>query len=182
MYGEDSTTRCQAIADDFDDNFGHLIGKGSVASKGRKRKKEGVYTTKLLDGFNSQPDAAADKIPDPVGSFKTVARPFDCIATIGNKCVVIEAKYFNGYQALAMSHLRDKQKLRLKAYHDAGALACVVAFYKVGSRVRMVVVPFDVLASEGTIKKRQIEAMPYDLTKKDAYPITRFRDLLNGQV
>lgn len=185
MAGEARTNTGKELANEFFDDFGHLIGKvgkSKKASKNTGRKKEGVYTKKLQDGFDAEPDGACSKIPDPVGKYETVPRPFDCFATLSGRCVVFEAKYDNGYGAASLRRLSDTQKKNLNRYHNAGALACVVWFYKVGSRVRMVVMLYEELRLAGTIPKREIMKRPYDVVKKGVFPITRFRELLNGQV
>lgn len=168
------------ITSEFIDEFGHLAVDipRQKTKHVKKTKPEGVYTTKLIKGFEQASNAASDKIPDPVGSYKTTPRPFDCFATLEGRSVVYECKYFKGYQAVGLRHLREKQKLRLKAHYNAGALACVVAFFKVAHRVRMVVIPFNQLAQTGTIRKRDIESLPYDVVTNGVFPITQFKGLL----
>jgi len=178
VVGEERPSSSEELADEFINNFGYLIGKGNKATSKRKTKPEGTYTKKLQDGFDAEPDGACNKIPDPVGSYKTTPRPFDCFATLAGRCVVFEAKYSNQYEAASYRKLRDTQKVNLTKYQKAGAIACVVWFYKVGSRVRMVVIPFEELKQAGTIPKREIINRPYDVVKKGVFPVTQFRDLL----
>lgn len=179
MVGEERPSASENLADDFIDNFGHLIGKGAKKKRGGT-KKEGVYTKKLTDGFDKDPYGAANKIPDPKGDYATVPRPFDCFATLDGRCVVFEAKYDNGYAPITLTRFSATQKQNLDKYDRAGALACIVWFFKISNRVRMVVVPYRQVVQTGTIRKKQVEQLPYDVVKGGVFPVDQFRGLLGG--
>lgn len=102
------------------------------------RKKEGEHTTSLIKGIRAA-GGVAWKIPDPVGCYKTVERPFDVFGGYQGRLLAIECKWMNKPAAFGLRHLAEHQIKALNDCHKIGAKCFVVLFTKFEKRIHMLV-------------------------------------------
>lgn len=143
-------------------------------------KPEGTHTTGLIKGF-LKAKAYAHKIPDPVGSFKTSARPWDVTACLQGRAIAIECKWLKAPKAFGISALREVQVKNLAAWERAGGSSYVVLFTKYNNRIHMLVWPFKDLTERGGSVSTRIILSLLDggysyLSVNGAFPIGAFLD------
>lgn len=116
------------------------------------------------------------KIPDPSGLYaKTIARPFDMIATLSGHPVFIEAKFMKGMQAFALSRIEDHQIEALKSWRGKipGSESWIVLGVNAGRADNRIYIFKNILDIAGrrmerrNYLKKDLEQLPYMKVQKN---------------
>lgn len=126
------------------------------------RGKETELTTKLLGKIESSGVAAAWKIADPKGDYKTVARPFDCFGNWNGKFFGFEVKQFPRYAAFSVKELTEGQRQNLDWVLKTNGIALVVLFINSHGKWRLFPFDYKSLRDRGKcFTKEEMLEMPY---------------------
>lgn len=145
------------------------------------RKKEGLYTKPLVDGICAAGGWAA-KIPDPVGCYTTVSRPFDVFGVwVDGSMIAIECKWMKEPAAFGKRHLEDHQIEALDECLKRKALTFVVLFTKYKNRIHMLVWRWSVFRVKTQSYGKAflinaIERGASTVTRKDIFPANWLRE------
>ena len=147
--------------------------------------RESVFNGEVVRSLRAQ-GAWAHKIPDLPQSMISGMRfnpekPFDIVAFIRGKGVAIEGKQLKKYEAFGERHMRPAQITELnKIVDSASGRAFVFLNIRRGEAPRMnrlIVFVWERLRErfkEGSIKKTELESLPYIEGKKGEFDLSDF--------
>ena len=133
--------------------------------------------TRMIRASLERAGAWAYKIPDhafvPGRRRANIPRPFDLVACYRGELLAIEVKLLRGYQAFGMRHLRESQIEHLERVVQAGGRAyvfCVV--WEPRQYKRLLIWPWDEFPREASIRKRELQELPYLDHARCGWPMT----------